>query len=76
METETDGAGRAGTAASTQEPTYQERRYPRLDCVGTYVWIWERLMRAEGHSEVVARRVEHAAAPHPSGQHPSGQPPA
>jgi hypothetical protein len=35
----------------------QERSYPQFDCVGSYVWIWERLIQTEGRTEVVARQV-------------------
>jgi hypothetical protein len=34
------------------------RAYRAFDCLGCYVWIWERLIRTRnGDTKVVARRV-------------------
>jgi hypothetical protein len=52
---DTDMASTAHDSATTE--TYQERGYPRFDCVGSYVWIWERLIQAEGRTDVIARHV-------------------
>ena len=41
----------------------QERSYPQFDCIGSYVWIWERLIQTEGRTQVVARRVRRDRSP-------------
>jgi hypothetical protein len=51
----------AGDSAATE--IYQERGYPQFDCVGSYVWIWERLIRTEDRTEVVTRQVRHDGTP-------------
>jgi hypothetical protein len=43
---------------SLAPPTYQERTYPQIDCIGVYIWIWERLRTTETGTEVIARRVD------------------
>jgi hypothetical protein len=59
VETETGSQQRRESAAQI----YDERRYPQLDCVGTYVWIWERVRWVTGEARpvVVARRIERPA---------------
>jgi hypothetical protein len=37
---------------------YRERGYAQFDCVGTYLWIWERLALTEGRTDVVARHID------------------
>lgn len=59
MDTNVEGSAR--DSAVTQ--IYQDRRYPQFDCVGSYVWIWERLVQAEGRTEVIARRVRRDRPP-------------
>lgn len=54
-------AGAAPDSGITQ--IYQERNYPQFDCVGSYLWIWERLIPAGGGAEVVARQVHHHRPP-------------
>jgi hypothetical protein len=58
---DTDTAGMTPDNAATQ--THQERSYPLVDCVGSYLWIWERLVWAEGSAEVVAREVHRDRPP-------------
>jgi hypothetical protein len=48
---ETDSARTASGGAVAQN--HRERSYPSFDCVGSYLWIWERLIEAD----VVARDV-------------------
>jgi hypothetical protein len=52
------------TAGTTRDgigtEVYQERSYQQFDCIGGYLWIWERLIRAEGRTDVVARQVHRA----------------
>jgi hypothetical protein len=50
-----------GDSAATE--IRQERGYPQFDCVGSYVWIWERLIQAEGSTDVVAREVRRNRSP-------------
>jgi hypothetical protein len=38
------------------------RGYPQVDCVGAYVWIWERLAHTAAGTRVVARNVERGPA--------------
>lgn len=53
-----------GTARkSAVTGTRHERNYPQFDCVGTYLWIWERLIQAEGRTEIVARHVHRDCPP-------------
>jgi hypothetical protein len=55
---------RAGTARdSAGTGVYQERSYPQFDCVGVYVWIWERLVQGGNAAEVVARHVHRDRSP-------------
>jgi len=35
-----------------------ERRYITDQCVGPYVWIWERLARSHGTPVVTGRRID------------------
>jgi len=54
----------AGTAHdSTVTEIYQERSYPQFDCTGSYLWIWERLIQAEGRTDVIAREVHRDRPP-------------
>jgi hypothetical protein len=48
---------------TVQSGTEYERRYPQLDCAGVYLWIWERVMLADGRLEVVARRIDRLPPP-------------
>jgi hypothetical protein len=52
-------------AADRSDPSicYQQRAYPQFDCIGSYLWIWERLIQAEGRPDVVARRVHRERSP-------------
>jgi hypothetical protein len=50
---DTDTAGTARASAQV----YQERSYPQFDCIGGYLWIWERLIQTESGTDVVARQV-------------------
>jgi hypothetical protein len=43
--------------ASVATEVYQRRSYPQFDCIGSYLWIWERLVQTESRSEVIARQV-------------------
>jgi hypothetical protein len=55
---------RADTAReSATAPTYRKRGYPQFDCVGSYLWIWERLVQTEGGVEVVARKIDRDRPP-------------
>jgi hypothetical protein len=54
-------AGTARRSAGTQ--VYQERCYPQFDCVGSYLWIWERLVQRGNAMEVVARQVHRYPLP-------------
>ena len=47
--------------ASTE--TYVERGYPQFDCLGSYLWIWERLIQTTGGTEVVARQIRRNPPP-------------
>jgi hypothetical protein len=38
------------------------RGYPQVDCVGAYVWIWERLAHTADGTRVIARTVERGRA--------------
>jgi hypothetical protein len=58
---ETHTAGTAHRSAVTE--IHQERSYPQFDCIGSYLWIWERLTRAEGETEVIAREVHRDRPP-------------
>jgi hypothetical protein len=58
---DTNSAGTARDSAAT--PVYQERSYPQFDCVGSYLWIWERLVQGENATEVVARQVHRDRSP-------------
>ncbi len=60
---DTNTAGTAHDSAVTE--IYQERSYPQFDCVGSYLWIWERLIQAADRTDVIARRVHRD--PPPSG---------
>jgi hypothetical protein len=53
LETADTGRGDAATA------TYVERGYPAFDCLGCYLWIWERLSQTTGSAEIDARRILH-----------------
>jgi hypothetical protein len=62
----TDAAGAARESMATQ--MYRERVYPQLDCVGSYLWIWERLVQTAGRVETVARKIDRSgpsAVPEP-----------
>ncbi len=55
---------RAGTARDgALTEIYQERSYPQFDCVGSYLWIWERLVQRENTTDVVARQVHRERSP-------------
>jgi hypothetical protein len=56
----------SGARESTATEMYQERIYPQLDCVGSYLWIWERLIRTDGGTEEIVARKAHRDCP-PSG---------
>jgi hypothetical protein len=43
--------------------TAQERSYPQVDCVGLYLWIWERLIQTEAGTHVEARQVRRDPSP-------------
>jgi hypothetical protein len=51
----TNTAGAAHHGVRTE--VYQEHTYPQVDCVGSYVRIWERLIEADGRTEAIARSV-------------------
>ena len=53
--------GTARDSAVTE--TRHERNYPQFDCVGNYLWIRERLIQAEGRTEIVARQVHRDCPP-------------
>jgi hypothetical protein len=54
----------AGATRDSAAPEiYQERSYPQFDCVGSYLWIRERLVQAEGRTEVIARQVHRHRPP-------------
>jgi hypothetical protein len=58
---DTSMAGRARGTAVTE--ICQERSYPQFDCVGGYLWIWERLVQAEDRTDVIARRFHRDRPP-------------
>jgi hypothetical protein len=58
---DTNTAGTAHHGAATE--IYQERSHPQLDCAGSYLWLWERLIQTEGGTEVIARQVHRDRPP-------------
>ncbi len=59
MDTNTVGTARDSAVTDL----YQERNYPQFDCIGSYLWIWVRLIQAEGRTEVIARQVQRDCPP-------------
>jgi hypothetical protein len=54
----------AGTAPNgTATEICQERSYPQVDCMGVYLWIWERLIQTEDGTNVIARQVRRDPPP-------------
>ena len=53
MDTERVGPQPADAAAEA----HVERGYPQFDCVGCYVWIWERLIQTAGGTEFGGRHI-------------------
>jgi hypothetical protein len=49
--------------------TYVEYGYPQFDCLGCYLWIWERLIPTAGGTKVDARRIRRN--PPPNGAEPT-----
>jgi hypothetical protein len=52
---ETNTADTTHDSAAAEK--HHQRGYPQFDCVGAYLWIWERLSQADGATTVVARHV-------------------
>jgi hypothetical protein len=51
------------TPDSAVPETRHERNYSQFDCVGNYLWIRERLIQAEGKTEIVGRQVHRDCPP-------------
>jgi hypothetical protein len=64
MDLKTADTGRGDAPAQM----YVERGYPRFDCLGCYLWIWERLIQTAGGIEVDARHIRRnpTGTPQPS----------
>ena len=59
MNLETADTGRGDAPAET----YVERGHPQFDCLGCYMWIWERLIQTAGRTEVDARHIRRTPQP-------------